>query len=121
MMNDPYMVLGVSRTATQREITRAYRRHLRNHHPDLHPGVSDPDTNELLHRIIAAYTLLRDPARRAEYDRDFEVAQNNSVRIRVGTDAVQKRHTIRITVNRDISERRQPPLWAAPPRWHRSR
>ena len=31
---DPYLVLGVSPTATQAEITHAYRTRLRAHHPD---------------------------------------------------------------------------------------
>jgi curved DNA-binding protein CbpA len=31
---DPYLVLGVAPTATQAEITHAYRTHLRAHHPE---------------------------------------------------------------------------------------
>ena len=38
---DPYLVLGVSPTATQAEITHAYRTRLRAHHPDTrHPPPS---------------------------------------------------------------------------------
>ena len=35
MMTDPYSVLGVSPTATHAEITHAYRRYLRDDHPDI--------------------------------------------------------------------------------------
>jgi curved DNA-binding protein CbpA len=73
---DPYTVLGVPSTASQDEISRAYRRLVREHHPDLHP--SDPAkptepqpsaTTQPLRRVLDAYALLRDPVSRAEYDR----------------------------------------------------
>ena len=42
---DPYLVLGVSPTATQAEITHAYRTRLRAHHPDTrHPPPQKPPT-----------------------------------------------------------------------------
>jgi DnaJ-class molecular chaperone len=70
MMSDPYTVLGVlSPTATHAEITHAYRRHLRDQHPDVSSQESNPDANERLRQILAAYTLLRDRTRRAVYDR----------------------------------------------------
>ena len=66
---DPYLVLGVSPTATQAEITHAYRDRLRAHHPDTrHPPASKTADDDLRH-VLAAYALLRDPARRADYDR----------------------------------------------------
>jgi DnaJ domain len=65
---DPYLVLGVSPTATQTEITHAYRTRLRAHHPDTrHPPASQTADDDL-RRVLAAYALLRDPARRAAYD-----------------------------------------------------
>ena len=46
---DPYLVLGVSPTATQAEITHAYRTRLRAHHPDTrHPAASKTDDDELV-------------------------------------------------------------------------
>ena len=66
---DPYLVLGVSPTATQAEITHAYRTRLRAHHPDTrHPPASQTADDDL-RQVLAAYDLLRDPARRADYDR----------------------------------------------------
>jgi DnaJ domain len=66
---DPYLVLGVSPTATQAEITHAYRTRLRAHHPDTRRTPSPQTADEHLRQLLAAYALLRDPARRADYDR----------------------------------------------------
>ena len=66
---DPYLVLGVSPTATQAEITHAYRTRVRTHHPDTRHTPSPQTADEHLRQLLAAYGLLRDPARRADYDR----------------------------------------------------
>jgi curved DNA-binding protein CbpA len=69
---DPYVLLGVRPTATAQEIGRAYRRLLRDHHPDTGARPSHragPDHPLALDEVRAAYALLRDPAARAEYDR----------------------------------------------------
>jgi curved DNA-binding protein CbpA len=66
---DPYRVLGVPPTATQAEITHAYRNHLRAHHPDTRPAQSAHTADDHLRQVLTAYALLRDPARRAAYDR----------------------------------------------------
>lgn len=67
---DPYALLGVLPTATAPEIARAYRRLLRDHHPDTRTGGQPGPGHPLaLDEVRAAYALLRDPAARAEYDR----------------------------------------------------
>ncbi|MGE5697722.1 MAG: J domain-containing protein [Candidatus Sericytochromatia bacterium] len=68
---DPYAVLGVSPSATSAEITHAYRRKLRSQHPDTRSTqpATAPVADEQLQRLLAAYTILRDPGRRAAYDR----------------------------------------------------
>lgn len=109
-MTDPYTVLGVVPTATADEITRAYRHHLRTHHPDSSQGAGCDDT---LRQVIAAYALLRDPDRRATYDRSSQ-----------RTPKVQRTSgRTRITVRRrgaDTADTRCPPLRAGPVRWHRT-
>lgn len=65
---DPYRVLGVSSSASQSQITHAYRSRLRAHHPDTRPPGSSA-SDESLQRVITAYKLLRSPASRAQYDR----------------------------------------------------
>jgi curved DNA-binding protein CbpA len=84
---DPYEVLGVPPTATQEEINRAYRRLVREHHPDLHPhDPANPTAQQSssvtgpLRRVLNAYALLRDPVRRDAYDRSAGLKRPQSRR-----------------------------------------
>jgi molecular chaperone DnaJ len=60
---DYYKVLGVSPTATDKEITRAYRKLAKELHPDTNPG-----SEERFKEVAAANDVLGDPATRKEYD-----------------------------------------------------
>lgn len=66
-MQDPYTVLGVTRTASAAEIKKAYHALARTLHPDCNPG--DAEAEERFKGITAAYDLLSDPQRRARFDR----------------------------------------------------
>jgi curved DNA-binding protein CbpA len=66
---DPYVVLGVSPTATQAEITHAYRTRLRAHHPDTRHTPPSQTADDALRQVLAAYAVLRNPERRADHDR----------------------------------------------------
>jgi molecular chaperone DnaJ len=64
---DLYELLGVGRDATDEELKRAYRTKAREFHPDTnHAGSGD---DEHFKEISLAYEVLRDPERRARYDR----------------------------------------------------
>lgn len=63
---DYYAVLGVSKDASDKEITKAYRRLARQFHPDANPG--DTKAEERFKEISAAYDVVGDAAKRAEYD-----------------------------------------------------
>jgi molecular chaperone DnaJ len=65
-MRDPYEVLGVSKTATDAEIKKAYRRLARKHHPDVNPG--DTSAQKKFQEIAAAYEVLKEPERRRRFD-----------------------------------------------------
>jgi DnaJ-class molecular chaperone len=65
-MRDPYLVLGVSRTATAQEIKSAYRKLARTLHPDLNPD--DPKAEDRFKEASGAYELLSDESKRRRYD-----------------------------------------------------
>jgi curved DNA-binding protein len=64
---DYYTVLGVARTATEKDIKTAYRKLARKHHPDVNPG--DKKSENLFKEIGEAYSVLSDPEKRRKYDR----------------------------------------------------
>ena len=63
---DYYKVLGVSPSASDKEITKSYRKLARNLHPDANPG--DTKAEEQFKEVSAAYDVLGDGERRAQYD-----------------------------------------------------
>ncbi|HVN51226.1 MAG TPA: molecular chaperone DnaJ [Acidimicrobiales bacterium] len=63
---DYYKTLGVSDTASAKEITRAYRKLARELHPDANPG--DASAEERFKEVSAAYDVVGDDAKRKEYD-----------------------------------------------------
>jgi molecular chaperone DnaJ len=60
---DYYKILGLSSSATDKEITRAYRKLAKELHPDTNPG-----SEEKFKEISVAYDVLGDAAKRKEYD-----------------------------------------------------
>ena len=64
---DYYEVLGVTRTATDVEIKKAYRTLAVQHHPDKNPN--DPHAEEKFKECAEAYAVLSDAQKRAAYDR----------------------------------------------------
>lgn len=69
---DPYIVLGVPRQASAAEIARAYRRAARASHPDS----GGAGSAEQFRVVSDAYDELRDPRRRAMYDRSHPLVRS---------------------------------------------
>ena len=63
---NPYTVLGLSRTASDRDIKKAYRQLSKRYHPD---KATEADAATKFHEVNSAYELLIDKDKRAQYDR----------------------------------------------------
>jgi curved DNA-binding protein len=66
---DYYELLGIERSATDKEVKAAYRKMARKWHPDLHPANEKKEAEDKFKRINEAYEVLKDPEKRSRYDR----------------------------------------------------
>src|ERR1700760_2634148 len=68
---DYYAELGVAKDASEKDITRAYRKLAKQFHPDAKPG--DKEAEERFKEISAAHDVLGDAEKRKEYDQVREM------------------------------------------------
>jgi DnaJ domain len=84
-MKTPYEILGVPRNASDEAIRMAFRRAAKAIHPDINAG--DPEAEQQLRQIIAAYEILKTPQQRAMYDQDLAALDQH--RTSICRDAVR--------------------------------
>lgn len=73
---DYYEVLGVSKTASDAEIKKAFRGLAKKYHPDMHPG--DKECEEKFKEAQEAYAVLSDPEKKRQYDQFGHAAFDGS-------------------------------------------
>ena len=66
MAEDYYQILGVSKSATDADIKKAYRKLARKHHPDVNPG--NKSAEEKFKQLSGAFEVLSNPQKRKLYD-----------------------------------------------------
>jgi DnaJ-class molecular chaperone len=74
-MRDPYDVLGVSKSASEADIKKAFRGLAKKHHPDKHAG--DATAQKRFQEISAAYDIVGDKEKRAKFDQGVIDANGN--------------------------------------------
>ena len=72
MNKNPYEVLGVARDASDTDIKKAYHKLVMQYHPDKNPG--DKSAEEKFKEVNNAFDILKDPQKRAAYDRFGDAA-----------------------------------------------
>ena len=74
---DYYEVLGVSQTATDEEITKAYRKLALKLHPDKQINSNAEEAQKQFQELLAAYGVLKDPNERKWYDQHRDLILND--------------------------------------------
>jgi molecular chaperone DnaJ len=64
---DAYEILGVAKDVSEAELKKAYRKLARKYHPDVNPD--DKEAEKKFKEISAAYDILANSEKRAEYDK----------------------------------------------------
>ncbi|TMS19521.1 DnaJ-like protein subfamily C member 16 [Larimichthys crocea] len=70
---DPYKILGVSRSASQTEIKRAYKNLAKEWHPDKN---KDPKAEDMFIKVSKSYEILSNEERRSNFDRYGQMDEN---------------------------------------------
>jgi curved DNA-binding protein CbpA len=102
-VGNPYTVLGVDPTASTEEIQCAFRRAIRDAHPDLHADA--PTDHVTITRLVAAWRIVGDPRRRAAFDRTA-TSTGTSTATSTATSTVRPpRRPDRHDIDRDLGTR----------------
>lgn len=83
-MSNLYRILGVTETASEEEIKKAYKTLSKKYHPDANPG--NREAEEHFREISDAYAVLQNPKKRQEYDKELQENRNRKEKFWGRTD-----------------------------------
>lgn len=83
-MSNLYRILGVSETASEEEIKKAYKTLSKKYHPDANPGNREAEAH--FREISGAYAVLQNPQKRQEYDKALQKNRNRKENFRGRAD-----------------------------------
>lgn len=75
-MRDPYSILGIAKSASEKEVKSAFRKLAKTYHPD--KNKDDPKAKAKFNEATSAYEILSDKEKRAQFDRGEIDAEGNS-------------------------------------------
>jgi len=78
--SDLYKILGVSKTATTKQIKQAYRRKAKDTHPDKNQDVPPEEAAQAFHKVVHAFEVLSDDSSRSRYDRTGDASADGGSR-----------------------------------------
>lgn len=70
-----YQILGITQTATEEEIRKAYKVSSMKYHPDRNP---EKDTTSIMQDINEAYAILKDTNKRRRYDQEYKIFRHTT-------------------------------------------
>lgn len=85
MFKDYYKILGVSSSANEAEIKKAYREMSMKWHPDRNPGI---DVTATMQDINEAYAILKDATKRSRYNEEYQRFRGTFTKEAKGQDTV---------------------------------
>ncbi len=100
-MKNLYCVLGITNTATEEEIKKAYRRLSKKYHPDANPGNNDRE--ERFQEISEAYTILQNPRKKQEYDQILKAEEKNTAKKEKKRKATTEERSAQSSMNFNFS------------------
>ena len=83
---DYYTLLGVSPNASDKELKVAYRKAAKKYHPDIYKGIN----KDHFKKINEAFSVLKNPAKRSEYD------NRQKIRTQRSSDPTQKQRAKKV-------------------------